>query len=83
MPTSQSSTYGDQVASRAVDGNPSFDLSILSCTHTLPERNPYWNVDLGQVKEVRSVKLTGCSDAYIRIEVRVGDNDYYPRKNSV
>ncbi|MEM6633480.1 MAG: discoidin domain-containing protein, partial [Bacteroidota bacterium] len=65
--TSQSSTYGDGVASIAVDGNTDGNGSpwgaSASLTHTQSEANPWWQVDLGQQADIEQVNVfnrTGC-----------------------
>ena len=51
-PTSQSSTGNAFISSNAVDG--SRNTEIAKCTHTIDpgSLNPWWRVDLGQVKAV-------------------------------
>ena len=64
---SQSSTYGDGVASIAVDGNTDGNGSPwgvgASITHTQSGANPWWQVDLGQQADIRQVNIfnrTSC-----------------------
>lgn len=67
----QSSTYTS--ASRAVDGNTNGDWGGNSVTHTNLEANPWWEVDLGSVIEIKQIQLysrTNCcaerlSDFYV------------------
>ena len=74
---SQSSTYGDGVASIAVDGNTDGNGSPwgagASITHTQSDANPWWQVDLGQQADIQQVNIfnrTSCcldrlSDFYV------------------
>ena len=63
-------------ASLAVDGNPNDVFQDLSCTHTLPGRDPWWRVDLGKTVLVKQVGIVNrgdcCSERLINTEVRVG-----------
>ena len=42
---------------RAVDGNRNTDWGGGSCTHTNTESNPWWKLDFGQARSVRSVTV--------------------------
>ena len=54
----QSSTHSSgAVASRAVDGNTSGVFADNSVTHTLSELNAWWQVDLGQVQSINTIKV--------------------------
>ena len=46
------------LASRAVDGNTAALYDMNSCTHTYSTPQPWWAVDLGQVTNIASVKIT-------------------------
>ena len=65
-PASQSSTYGDGVASIAVDGNTSGGGSPwgsnASISHTNKEAQPWWQVDLGTQADISEVRLFNRSD---------------------
>lgn len=64
-PASQSSTWWDRVASRAVDGDTNGDLDQGSVTETAYEPNAWWQVDLGSAVEIDEVVLwnrTDCCD---------------------
>lgn len=64
QPATQSSElWGDGAASRAVDGS-GLDGSwgSGSCTHTDATGPTWWQVDLGQVQEVRAVQLVNRAD---------------------
>lgn len=60
--TSQSSTYTDASAERAVDGNTDGDYSQDSVTHTLKESVPWWQVDLGASCLIESIQLWNRTD---------------------
>ena len=49
-------------ASRAVDGNTSGAWGNNSVTHTNTQRQPWWQVDLGDVRELTEVKLYNRTD---------------------
>ncbi|MEM6631990.1 MAG: discoidin domain-containing protein [Bacteroidota bacterium] len=63
---SQSSTYGDGVASIAIDGNTSGGGSpwgaSASLSHTNNEFQPWWQVDLGQQADINEVTIYNRSD---------------------
>ena len=68
MPTHQSSTEGDKVASRATD----YNKDTQSCTGAGDE-HPWWAVDLSAKYDVRHVSITASSAASThRIELAVG-----------
>ena len=68
MPTHQSSTEGDKVASRATD----YNKDTQSCTGAGDE-HPWWAVDLSAKYDVRRVSITASSAASThRIELAVG-----------
>jgi putative membrane-bound dehydrogenase-like protein len=54
---SQSSTDFGGVPMRAVDGNTNGAYSSNTQTHTTPQTNPFWEVDLGQEFPIDSVLL--------------------------
>ncbi|RPJ26712.1 MAG: hypothetical protein EHM33_10590 [Chloroflexi bacterium] len=58
----QSSTYGDGVASRAVDNNVSGNWWDGSVTHTLGDARAWWQVDLGAVQDIQDIQLWNRSD---------------------
>ena len=54
----QSSTHASgAVASRAVDGNTNGVFTNGSVTHTLNDVNAWWQVDLGQVETIGTIKV--------------------------
>ena len=72
-PTSQSSTFNNLYASKAVDGHRV--PKDLTCTQTKAENNPWWRVDLGRVEPVAEVNIPNrdqLSDRLDGAEMRVG-----------
>nr|XP_054772191.1 SCO-spondin-like [Lytechinus pictus] len=61
-PTSQSSTASGGDSYRAVDNDFNSNFSSGSCMETDVELNPWWQVDLGGVYQVRSVSIYVRSD---------------------
>ncbi|XP_048057787.1 uncharacterized protein LOC125275134 [Megalobrama amblycephala] len=75
----QSSTYNPQgVAQHAVDGNRNSDANKGSCTHTNPEFNPWWRVDLGNVYSVSNITITNrqdcCKERLKGAQIRIGNS---------
>ena len=58
----QSSTDFGGAPERAMDGNTSGDFSANSTTHTKQEKNPWWEVDLGDEKPIERVSLWNRTD---------------------
>ena len=58
---SQSSTLGYS-AHYAVDGNKNTVLGLYSCTHTITEQSPWWEVDLGKTYDITGVEITNRGD---------------------
>ena len=58
---SQSSTLG-YTAHYAVDGNKNTDITQNSCSHTLNEQSPWWEVDLGKAYDIKRVEITNRGD---------------------
>jgi len=71
----QSSTGHGGRASRAVDGNTNGNYGRLSCSHTRRTNNPWWNVDLGQVRTISRVIVWNrqdcCTSRLNHFKVRV------------
>ncbi|XP_072169938.1 LOW QUALITY PROTEIN: uncharacterized protein [Diadema setosum] len=61
--TSQSSTASDGSSNLALDGTTSGQFSSGSCILTESESTPWWQVDLGGVYAVRSIKIYARTDA--------------------
>ena len=61
--TSQSSTDGEAVSGKAVDGFTGGDFSDGKCAKTAKEENPYWLEDFGRAVRITSLKVYGRSDA--------------------
>jgi predicted RNA-binding protein with TRAM domain len=62
----------------AVDGNWDTSWGSSSCTHTGPDSNPWWQVDLGETKTVTGIEITNrgdcCSSRLSGFTVYVGDS---------
>lgn len=76
----QSSTWGGNAASRAIDGNTSGSWSQSEITHTDLGSQPYWTLDLGSVKQIDSIKTwnrTDCCSSRLKdFHVFVSDNAF-------
>ena len=59
---SQSTTAFGGVASRAIDGNTSGDWNQNSVTHTDFGPQPWWQVDLGAIRFVKSIDVYNRTD---------------------
>src|SRR5262249_37208723 len=77
---SQSTTYAEGVASRAVDGNASGDWLGNSVAHTAQERNPSWQVDLQAVTQIERIEIHNrgdcCSERLSNFYVFVSENPF-------
>ena len=66
QPAEQSSTYGDGIASIAIDGNTNGGGSPwganASISHSTRENQPWWQVDLGQSSQLTEAILFNRSD---------------------
>ena len=78
-PTAQSSTRGGSggdIAAKAVDGLESTDFHDGGCTHTNPETDPWWRVDLKDRYEVFKVAIVNrgdcCGDRLDGFQLTVG-----------
>ena len=58
----QSSTDGDAVASRAVDGDANPDVSAGSCSQTTESTYPIWAVDMEAIRDVHFVDVVICKN---------------------
>ena len=60
----QSSTNGDAVASRAIDGNSDSDYNKKGQTHTsnAGTTSPWWELDLGQARDVENIRIWNRKD---------------------
>jgi len=65
-PTRQSSTVGGGRPARAVDGRTDGRWSRGSVTRTAEQARPWWQVDLGGVREIDSVRVWSRSDCCAR-----------------
>lgn len=79
QPASQSSTYANAGASRAVDGNADGNYNNNSVIHTNYEVNPWWQVDLGSRIAIDTITLWNrtdcCSDRLRNFFIFVADDD--------
>jgi hypothetical protein len=75
---SQSPTEWGGDPGRAVDGNPSGNWTDNSVTHTQTLSQPWWQVDLGAVKSVRSIDIFNrtdcCADRLTNYNVMTSTN---------
>jgi RHS repeat-associated protein len=78
--TSQSSTSFGGESSRGVDGNTSGNWGDNSVSHTNSEHQPWWQVDLGSVQQIGTVRLWNrtdcCSERLSNFYVLVSDNPF-------
>src|SRR6266508_2126500 len=78
--TSQSSTSFGGESSRGVDGNTSGNWGDNSVSHTNFEHQPWWQVDLGSVQQIGTVRLWNrtdcCSERLSNFYVLVSDNPF-------
>jgi hypothetical protein len=58
----QSSDYEGAGADRAKDGNTDGNYSKGSVSHTNTENNPWWLIDLGEVKDIGKIVVANRSD---------------------
>jgi len=68
-PAYQSSTYRDDVAHKAVDGNANMNAFDGSCAITKPcnKCRPWWAVDLGMAMTVVAILISNRNDGYSRL----------------
>jgi hypothetical protein len=58
----QSSDYETATADRAKDGNLDGNYANGSVTHTNAENNPWWLIDLGEVKDIGKIIIANRAD---------------------
>src|SRR5215831_21140638 len=58
----QSSTLFDAGPDRAVDGNPDGAFWDGSVTHTDFDQHPWWQVDLGEVRQIGRIEIANRTD---------------------
>ncbi|XP_073340787.1 uncharacterized protein [Pagrus major] len=74
---SQSSLHSTGIANNAIDGNRASAWDQGSCSHTGPNFNAWWRLDLGKTHKVFSVSVTNIIEAHERLngaEIRIGDS---------
>ena len=67
-PTKMSSTLGEFVSWRAVDGDRDSMSFGHSCTQTRKEKDAWWQVDLQAVYNIREVVITNRGDCCGELE---------------
>lgn len=77
-PTMQSSSHGNMIAARAVDGNTVGNVKMGSCTHTaLEKKSAWWRVDLERERTIKYVKIWNrvdcCAERLRAAQVKVGN----------
>ncbi|MGC4046109.1 MAG: DUF1553 domain-containing protein [Armatimonas sp.] len=78
----QSSTDFGGEAKRANDNNTDGNFNNNSVTHTAAQDDPWWEVDLGSVREIDEVRLWPRTDAHLGrmkgLKLTYYDNDHKP-----
>jgi len=76
----QSSTAFGGQASAAIDGNTDGHYPNGSVTHTANTRQPWWEVDLGEIKDIKQVVINRrsdcCTDRLANFHVLVSDTPF-------
>ncbi|XP_058636568.1 uncharacterized protein LOC131543342 [Onychostoma macrolepis] len=76
--TTQSSTSGNWISERAIDGNRGLQQLNTGCSSTLSETNPWWRLDLLHIYRVSEVVITNrkdcCAEQINRAEIRIGNS---------
>ncbi|KAK2913258.1 hypothetical protein Q8A67_001657 [Cirrhinus molitorella] len=76
--TTQSSTFGNWVAEKAIDSNRGLQQVNTSCVSTLNETNPWWRLDLCDVYRISKVVVTNrkdcCAEQINGAEIRIGNS---------
>uniref|UniRef100_UPI003AAE021F fucolectin-like n=1 Tax=Centroberyx gerrardi TaxID=166262 RepID=UPI003AAE021F len=74
----QSSSYGNAVPERAIDGNRASQWQQGSCTHTQGDLKPWWRLDLLNSYKVNYVTITNrkdcCHERINGAEIRIGNS---------
>lgn len=58
----QSSTYGNNVASMANDGNTDGNWANNSVSHTSDDSQPFWTLDLGSIHPINAIRIFNRTD---------------------
>ncbi|ROL54676.1 Fucolectin-1 [Anabarilius grahami] len=73
----QSSTFADWFAEKAIDSNRGLQQLNTGCSSTLKETNPWWRLDLRDVYRISEVILTNRNDNFAEqineAEIRIGN----------
>ena len=84
-PTTSSSSLGNALPSAAVDGNTDGVFDHGSTTHSVLERNPWWQVDLGRSVDIDHVTIWNrtdcCSERLRHYWVLLSDNPFSVDEN--
>jgi hypothetical protein len=76
----QSSTDAGAVPGRAIDGNVSGNFAAGSVSKTLSQNQPWWQIDLGYLESLESVKIWNrtdcCGSALADFYVLVSDDPF-------
>ncbi|KAJ1195268.1 hypothetical protein NDU88_004549 [Pleurodeles waltl] len=76
--SSQFALFPWATAARAIDGNRKQDFQRSSCTHTGPDRAPWWRLDLKQPRTVGAVVVYNrndcCQPRLEGADIRVGNS---------
>jgi hypothetical protein len=67
----QSGTYADAEAKRAIDGNTDGDYKKKSVAHTAATDNPFWELDLGAEKDINKIVIWNRTDGGAKIAARL------------
>ncbi|XP_039505297.1 uncharacterized protein LOC120461206 [Pimephales promelas] len=74
----QSSTFGDWFAGKAIDSNRGLQQLNTGCSSTLSQTNPWWRLDLHDVYRVSNVVVTNrqdcCAEQINGAEIRIGNS---------
>ncbi|XP_031560298.1 uncharacterized protein LOC116296420 [Actinia tenebrosa] len=74
--TAQSSTHSLD-SSKAVDGNSDGRFEAMTCTHTVPSKNPWWRVDFNTKRDVSEVFIVNrdvIRERLSNFEIRIGNS---------
>ena len=61
-PSRQSSVYGNHTAANAVDGDVDGDNDNTAYSQTLIDPQPFWEVDLQDIRSIKSIKIWSSID---------------------
>ncbi|KAM4736539.1 LOW QUALITY PROTEIN: uncharacterized protein FYW61_006655 [Anableps anableps] len=70
----QSSLYGVHLPYNAIDGNCDNQLTKASCSHTLKDQSPWWQLDMRKVFSIKVVNRDLIEERLNGAEIRIGDS---------